>query len=130
MPRKKNNPVELIIQGGGKPPTLVNGGRNIRWLSARYIADLQADWEQHGLEVLAIYRERFPERYIENYAMLARVIRLEAEVKHTVTTPKTIDDALNDLESKVGKKGRQKFEKFLSTMGDDDDEIIDVEPVR
>jgi hypothetical protein len=31
------------------------GARNIRTLSARYIADLQEDWELHGKEALATY---------------------------------------------------------------------------
>jgi hypothetical protein len=48
------------------------GGRNIRTLSAKYIADLQEDWEKHGKAALAEYRERFVDRYVENYAMLAR----------------------------------------------------------
>ena len=103
--------------------------RNIRTLSARYIADLQEDWELHGKEALAIYRTKFPDRHVENYAMLARVIRLETDVKHSLATPKTVDDALAQLESKVGKDGRQKFEKFLRSMGeelDDKDDVIDV----
>jgi hypothetical protein len=57
------------------------------------------------------------------------VIRLEADVKHSLATPKTIDEALDELECKVGKDGRQKFEKFLRSMGelDDEDDVIDVE---
>ena len=89
----------------------------------------RSDWEIHGKKALAIYREKFPDRYVENYTMLAKVIRLEADVKHSLATPKTIDEALAQLESKVGKKGRQKFEKFLRELGelDDEDDVIDVE---
>jgi hypothetical protein len=105
------------------------GARNIRTLSARYIADLQEDWEIHGKKALAIYREKFPDRHVENYAMLARVVRFEADVKHSLATPKTVEEALAELESKVGKDGRQKFEKFLRSMGglDDEDDVIDLE---
>jgi hypothetical protein len=121
---------EVAIMGGG-PNRLVAlpGAHNIRTLSARYIADLQEDWEQHGKEVLAIYREKFPDRYVENYTALARVIRLEADVKQSLATPRTIDEALAELESKVGKHGRRKFEKFLREEGmlDDEDDVIDVE---
>jgi hypothetical protein len=96
------------------------GARNIRTLSARYIADLQEDWEIHGKKALAIY--------VENYTMLARVIRLEADVKFA-RYAKTVDEALAELESKVGKNGRRKFEKFLRELGelDDEDDLIDVE---
>ena len=124
---------EVAILGGG-PNRLepLPGARNIRTLSARYIADLQEDWEIHGKKALAIYREKFPDRYVENYTMLAKVIRLEADVKHSLATPKTMDEALAQLESKVGKDGRQKFEKFLRSMGeelddDDEDDLIDVD---
>jgi hypothetical protein len=104
------------------------GARNIRTLSARYIADLQEDWELHGKEALAIYREKFPDRYVENYTVLARVIRLEADVKHSMAKPKTVDDALAELESRVGKRGRRKFERFLREVAEDEGEdAIDVE---
>jgi hypothetical protein len=121
---------EVAIVGGG-PNRLVPlpGARNIRTLSARFNADMQEHWEKHGMEALDTVFQKFPDRYVDNYVMLSRVIKLEADVKHSLATPKTIDEALAQLESKVGKKGRQKFEKFLSEMGelDDEDDVIDVE---
>ncbi len=55
-------------------------------------------------------------------------IRLEADVKHSLAKPKTVDEALAELESKVGKDSRRKFEKFLREVGelDDEDDVIDV----
>jgi len=130
--KRKNGEVAVIENGGAGGSSLLElqGARNIRTLSAKYIADLQEDWEKHGKAALAEYREKFVDRYVENYAMLARVIRLEADVKHTVAKPKTIAEALDELEGKVGKDGRKKFEKFLRSMGeelDDEDDLIDVE---
>jgi hypothetical protein len=46
--------------------------------------------EVGGKKALAIYREKFPDRYAENYTMLARVIRLEADVKHSLAMPETV----------------------------------------
>ena len=66
------------FQAGYSRLLALQGARNIR-TSAKYIADLQEDWEEHGKEALQGYREKFPDRYLENYTMLARVIRLEAE---------------------------------------------------
>ena len=105
------------------------GARNIRTLSARFIADMQTHWEKHGMSALDEVRQKFPDRYVDNYVMLARVIRLEADVKHSLATPKTVDEALAELESKVGKEGRRKFEKFLREAGADeeDEDVIDVE---
>ena len=102
--------------------------RTIRTLSARYIADLQDHWEIHGKEALDEYRHKFVDRYVENYALLARIIRVEADVKHSMQKPKTVEEALAELESKVGAKGRRKFEKFLRKVAEDEDEdAIDVE---
>ena len=41
--------------------------------------------------------------------MLSRVLQLEADVKHSLAKPKTVDEALAELESRVGTKGRRKF---------------------
>ena len=107
------------------------GARNIRTLSARFIADLQEHWEKNGMSALDEVRQKFPDRYVDNYVMLARVIRLEADVKHSTATPKTVDEALAELESKVGTKGRRKFEKFLREVAEDEDvDVIDVESIR
>jgi hypothetical protein len=116
---------EVAIVGGG-PNRLVPlpGARNIRTLSARFIADMQEHWEKHGMEALDTVFQKFPDRYVDNYVMLARVIKLEADVKHSLATPKTIDEALAELESKVGKDGRRKFEKFLREMGELDDRMM------
>jgi hypothetical protein len=77
---------------------------------------------RHGKEALDEYRHKFVDRYVENYAMLARIIRVEANVKHSTATPKTVDEALAELESKVGAKGRKKFEKFLREVAEDEDD--------
>ena len=124
---------EVAVMGGGPYPLVpLPGARNIRTLSARFIADMQEHWEKHGMEALDEYRLRSSlDRYVDNYVMLSRIIRLEADVKHSMAKPKTIDEALDELEGKVGKNGRRKFEKFLRSMGeldDEDDDVIDVEP--
>ena len=104
------------------------GARNIRTLSARFIADMQTHWEKNGMAALDEVRQKFPDRYVDNYVMLARVIRLEADVKHSMAKPKTVDEALAELESRVGTKGRRKFEKFLRQVAEDEDEdVFDVE---
>jgi cell division septum initiation protein DivIVA len=120
---KRKDEVAIGMGGGPYPLVPLPGARNIRTLSAQYIADLQDHWERHGMKALDEYREKFVERYVENYAMLARIIRVEADVKHSTATPKTVDEALAELESKVGVKGRRKFEKFLREVGADEDEI-------
>ena len=68
-------------------------------------------------------RQKFPDRYVDNYVMLARVIRLEADVKHSMAKPKTVDEALAELESRVGKEGRRKFEKFLREVPENKDRL-------
>jgi hypothetical protein len=72
--------------------------------------------------------QKFPDRYVDNYVMLARAIRLEADVKQSMAKRKTVDEALAELESRVGQEGRRKFEKFLREVAEDEDkDAIDVE---
>jgi hypothetical protein len=54
---------------------------------------------------------------------------LFASASAATATPKTVDEALAELESKVGTKGRRKFEKFLREVDADeeDEDVIDVE---
>ena len=97
-------------------------------IADRCIADLQSHWEKHGQAALDEYREKFVDRYVENFSLLARVIRVEADVKRSMATPKTVEEALAELESRVGTKGRRKFEKFLrEAVEDEDEDMIDVE---
>src|ERR1700680_3234243 len=126
---KRKEEVAVGMGGGPYPLVPLPGARNIRTLSARLIADMQTHWEKYGMSALDEVRQKFPDRYVDNYVMLARVIRLEADVKYSTATPKTVDEALAELESKVGTKGRRKFEKFLREVGelDDEDDVIDVE---
>ena len=128
---KRSGRKEVAISAGGAGganPLLLRGARNIRTLTARYIADLQDHWEIYGKEALDEYRHKFVDRYVENYALLARIIRVEADVKHSPAKPKTVEEALAELESKVGAKGRRKFEKFLREVAKDEDgDVIDVE---
>jgi len=73
--------------------------------------------------------QKFPDKYVDNYVMLSRIIRLEADVKHSLAKPKTVSEALDELGSKVGKDSRRKFEKFLREVAKDEDgDVIDVAP--
>ncbi len=128
-PAKRKDEVAIGMGGGPYPLVPLPGARNIRTLSARFIADMQTHWEKHGMEALDEVREKFPDRYVDNYVMLARVIRLEADVKHSMAKPRTVDEALAELETKVGTNGRRKFEKFLREVAKDEDgDVIDVAP--
>ena len=125
---KRNDEVAISMGGGPYPLVPLPGARNIRTLSARFIADLQEHWEKNGMSALDEVRQKFPDRYVDNYVMLSRIIRLEADVKHSLAKPKTVDEALAELESKVGKEGRRKFERFLREVAEDEDEdVFDVE---
>jgi hypothetical protein len=125
---KRKDEVAIGMGGGPYPLVPLLGARNIRTLSARFIADLQEHWEKNGMSALDEVRQKFPDRYVDNYVMLSRVIRLEADVKHSLAKPKTVDEALAELEGKVGTQGRRKFEKFLREVAEDEGEdVIDVE---
>jgi len=78
--------------------------------------------QRNRCSVPILQRSICPDRYVDNYVMLSRVIRLEADVKHSLATPNTVDEALAELESRPGKEGRRQFEKFLREVGADEDD--------
>src|ERR1700731_5245617 len=92
---------EVAVMGGGPYPLVpLPGARNIRTLSARFIADMQEHWEKHGMEALDTVFQKFPDRYVDNYVMLSRIIRVEADVKHPMAKQKTIVKATNEVKAK------------------------------
>ena len=99
--------MEVAVPPNNRAPHALKGASNIRTLSARYIADLQSHWEKHGQAALDEYREKFVDRYVENYAMLTRVIKVEADVKHSLAKPKTVDEALAELEAVWARKAAE-----------------------
>jgi hypothetical protein len=125
---KRSSRKEVAISPNNRAPHALKGASNIRTLSARYTADLQEHWEIHGQAALDEYRQKFVDRYVENFSLLARVIRVEADVKRSTATPKTVNEALAELESRVGTRGHRRFEKFLREMAEDEGEdLIEVE---
>ena len=96
--------------GPGRPL----GSRNK--LSEDFLCDLQEDWEQHGKKILQIMREKFPEIYFQSMVKLALVHRVEIGQPRAFDKPRTVEEALDQLEQKVGPRGRREFEKFLRKM--------------
>jgi hypothetical protein len=56
------------IGGPGRP----RGSRNR--LSEQFIADLQADWEQHGSKVIEMVRRTDPAAYLRTVALMVRPV--------------------------------------------------------
>jgi hypothetical protein len=96
--------------GPGRPL----GSRNK--LSEDFLGDLQEDWEQHGKKIFQIMREEFPEIYFQSMVKLALVHRVELGEPKAFDKPRTVEEALAQLEERVGPRGRREFEKFLRKM--------------
>ena len=90
--------------------------RNVRTLSAAFIADLQEDWEKYGTQILELMREKFPDLYFASIVKLAQIVRIEADVSLKEPKPKTIEEVLQRVEHETGVEGRRAFEGFLKKM--------------
>jgi hypothetical protein len=99
------------IPGGPGRPL---GSRNK--LSEDFLCDIQEDWAQHGKEIFHVMREKFPEIYFQSMVKLALVHRVEIGQPKAFDKPRTVEEALDQLEQKVGPRGRREFEKFLRKM--------------
>ena len=97
-------------------PLVLRGARNVRTLSAAFIADLQEDWEKYGTQILELMREKFPDLYFASIVKLAQIVRIEADVSLKKPKPKTIEEVLQRVEHETGVEGRRAFEGFLKKM--------------
>jgi hypothetical protein len=62
------------------------------------ITDLHDHWEMHGQAALDEHRQKFVDRYIENFSLLVRVIRVEAdETAFRLDAGETNSDAVRRL---------------------------------
>ena len=98
-------------------PLVLRGARNVRTLSAAFIADLQEDWEKYGTRFSrSSRREKFPDLYFASIVKLAQIVRIEADVSLKEPKPKTIEEVLQRVEQETGVEGRRAFEGFLKKM--------------
>ena len=90
---------------------------------------MQEDWEQHGQEIFQIMREKYAEIYFQSMVKLALVHRVEIDQPRAFNKPRTVEEALDQLEQQVGPRGRREFEKFLRKMerleAEENGELVD-----
>jgi hypothetical protein len=99
------------IPGGPGRPV---GSRNK--LSQDFLGDLQTDWEQHGKDILAIMRAKFPEIYFQSLVKLAMVHRVELGQPQEFKRPPTREELLQKMEERTGPLGRKMLEEFLDMV--------------
>jgi hypothetical protein len=93
--------------GPGRPV----GSRNR--LSENFLTDLQADWEQHGKDILSTIREKHPELYFQCMVKLALVHPVELYPAGGSNRRQTPEEIMAELEERVGPEGRKMFERFM-----------------
>ena len=93
--------------GPGRPV----GSRNR--LSEDFLRDLQADWEQHGKDILEVMREKHPEIYFQCMVKLALVHPVELYPAGGSNRRQTPEEIMAELEERVGPEGRKMFERFM-----------------
>ena len=116
MPKSRSlkKDAEIAVIPGN--PLVLRGARNVRTLSAAFIADLQEDWEKYGTQILELMREKFSDLYFASIVKLAQIVRIEADVSLKEPKPKTIEEVLQRVEHETGVEGRRAFEGFLKKM--------------
>jgi hypothetical protein len=117
MPRSRALPpnAEVAVRANVEL-ILLKGGGTVKSLSAHFLADLERDWRQHGREIFAVLRRKYPQAYYQGIVSLARIIRWEAGPVGAYNRPSSPEEILNELEERVGPEGRRLFEKFLKQV--------------
>ena len=94
-------------------PLLLGEAPNGKALSAAFLADFAADYEQHGVKVIQLVRERYPVEYFKSLVKLAQVMKIEIGPVGAFDRPSTTAEALDRLEQRAGPKARAMLEQFL-----------------
>jgi hypothetical protein len=82
-------------------------------LAEVFLRDLQADWEQHGKEILEVMRKKHPEMYFQCMVKLALLQAAELDQHRPFERQYTPEEAIAKLEERVGHESRQLFGDFL-----------------
>ena len=94
-----------------------------------FLGDLHAAWLEHGNTVLDRVIAERPEVFFQAMVKLALVHRVEVGGPQAFDKPRTVEEALDQLEERVGPQGRREFEKFLRRMGqleaEENEEVVD-----
>ena len=116
MARNSSDNIVPIRHGHGRYPAGATGGPDraaaLR-LAEVFLRDLQADWEQHGKEILEVMRKKYPEIYFQCMAKLALVQAAELDQPKPFERQYTPEEIIAKLEERVGPDGRRLFENFL-----------------
>jgi hypothetical protein len=96
------------VSGGPGRPI---GSRNK--LTEDFLRDLQADWEQHGKDILSTVREKHPGLYFQCMVKLALAQPAELYPPGGSNRRYTPEEIMAELEERVGPEGRRLFESFL-----------------
>jgi hypothetical protein len=111
--------------GPGRPL----GSRNK--LNEDFLCDLHAAWLERGKNVLDRVIAERPEVFFQAMVKLALVHRVEVGGPKAFDKARTVEEALDQLEGRVGPRGRREFEKFLRRMerlkAEESEEVVDDE---
>ena len=115
-PRSLKKDAEIAVIPGN--PLVLRGARNVRSLSAAFIADLQEDWEKSGTPNSGAHCQKNS----PIYTLAASSSSPKLFVSKSPTSapkkpkPKTIEEVLQRVERETGVEGRRAFEGFLKKM--------------
>jgi hypothetical protein len=106
----------VIRHGHDRYPTPGDDGRALtacNKLAEAFLRDLQADWEQHGKDILEVMRKNHPEIYFQCMVKLALLEAAELDQPKPFERQHTREEVVAKLEERVGPEGRRLFENFL-----------------
>jgi hypothetical protein len=95
--------------GPGRPM----GSRNR--LSEAFLADLAADWEQHGAEALERFRRDDPGGYVRMVAGLCKDYRIEVTRGDDYADARSQEEIIARLERRAGPRAAAVLRAFIAT---------------
>jgi hypothetical protein len=105
---------EIVLTPGR--PLVLGEAPNGKALSAAFLADFARDYEQHGVKVIQLVRERYPVEYFRSLVKRAQVLKLEIGPVGSFDRPASTAEALDRLEQRAGPQARALLKQFLEQM--------------
>jgi hypothetical protein len=115
--RKKTDDAKVAVIEPLKTLTNVTVQRrpgDVVILSGAFLGDLYQHYEAKGYKVLDHVLETDPISYFKALVNISRVTRVEANVTHHYSKPRSLEEILDRVEQRVGPEGRKRFMKYLA----------------
>ena len=96
-------------------PVVLNSAA-VKAVSTRFLAAMDADFQQHGAEAIRRFRKQSPGEYVKCFLELSKIVRIEIGEPGEFDRARSKEEIVVRLEERYGSAARQLFERFTAQL--------------